>query len=84
MMTEPTNVRSSFSFYRFEKIREHGIGAAGEHEVLPDKNAQLVAGFVKDVLFIYTTAPYAEQTILALCIRWECGTGFLWSIVTGS
>ena len=66
MVPEPPNVGSSFGFYRLEEVGEDRIGAAGKHKVLPDKNAEIVTGVVKDVLLVYPATPYAESIYVSL------------------
>lgn len=61
VVTEAADVEDCLLLDRFEEGWEAGVIAAGEHEVLPHKHAQFVAGGVKRVVFVNTTAPYSRK-----------------------
>ena len=60
-MAEPPHLRLGLGA---DAVEERGVGRvhpAAEHEVLPDQDAQLVAGVVEGVVLVDAAAPDAEH-----------------------
>ena len=62
MMAQAADVVLRFGFdVRHEIGVEAGIGAAGEHEILPDGDSVFVAQIIKGIVFVDAAAPNAQH-----------------------
>ena len=58
---EPSYLMIDLGAHLGEEIRRRRIEVAGEHEVLPDQQAELVAEIVEEILFVEAAAPHADH-----------------------
>jgi hypothetical protein len=58
MVSQAADVRCALVLDRLQDFLERRIIAAPKHEILPDKNAELITDIVEYVLFPDTTSPY--------------------------
>jgi hypothetical protein len=58
MVSDAFDLRNTLDLDRLSELFDGSwVVAATKHEVLPDEDAELIAGIVKDVLFPDTTTP---------------------------
>ena len=61
MRAEPADLIVDLGAHFGEEVRRRGIEIAGEHEVLPDQQAELVAEIVEEILLVEAAAPDADH-----------------------
>jgi hypothetical protein len=62
MMANALNLRNTLGLDRISELLDGSrVITATKHEVLPDKNAELIAGIVENILFPDTTTPDSDS-----------------------
>jgi hypothetical protein len=65
MRPQPPHILPSFELHALQKSRIGRIIATSEREVLPHQDPKLVAGVEESIVFVDSSAPYADHDLVA-------------------